>query len=75
MPTYVYRCIETGEEFEYFQKMSDPALTEWPEDVPGYEPGKTKHVKRIISGNVGVVLTGTGFYQTDYVKKNNGGSE
>ncbi len=61
MPTYEYRRKD-GSIFEYFQSMSDNALT--------ICPTTGQPVKRIISGGTGVVYKGTGFYVTDY--KNNG---
>ena len=61
MPTYEYKCSQCEEVFEFFQKMSD-------------EPMKTCPVcsgelKRLISGGMGVIFKGSGFYSTDY--KNN----
>jgi putative FmdB family regulatory protein len=58
MPTYQYRCIKCGKDFEVFQKMSDLALESCP-----YCQGK---VERIISGGAGFLLKGTGFYATDH---------
>lgn len=57
MPTYEYRC-EKGHEFEAFQRMSDPPLTECPECGAGAE--------RRISAGTGLVFKGSGFYITDY---------
>jgi len=57
MPTYEYRC-EKGHEFEAFQKMSDPPLTECPECGGAAE--------RRISAGTGLVFKGSGFYITDY---------
>jgi len=58
MPTYEYKCIECEEVFEVFQKITD-------------EPLKTCQVcggelKRLISGGIGVIFKGSGFYTTDY---------
>ena len=76
MPTYVYKCRETGEEFEYSQSINDDPLEYWPEDVPGFDPDNPKKVFRKISSNIGVMLKGSGFYETDYVrKKSNNNSE
>lgn len=75
MPTYEYICDETGEEFEYFQGINDEPLKEWPEDVKGYEKNKNKKVRRKIGTGIGVMLKGTGFYETDYVKKDSGKSK
>ena len=60
MPTYVYRRAD-GTTFEHFQRITDDALTEDPETgLP---------VSRVISGGAGLQFKGTGFYETDYVKK------
>jgi putative FmdB family regulatory protein len=56
MPTYDYRCKNCGR-FEKVQKITEPALKVCP------ECGEAVH--RLISKNVGIVLKGSGFYQTD----------
>lgn len=58
MPTYEYKCAECEEMFEVFQKMSDEPLKTCP--VCG---GK---LVRLISGGMGVIFKGNGFYTTDY---------
>jgi putative FmdB family regulatory protein len=58
MPTYEYKCTNCEEVFEYFQKMTDEPLREC--TVCGGE------LKRLISGGVGVIFKGSGFYTTDY---------
>ena len=58
MPTYEYRCLECGSEFEHFQKMTDDPLTTCP-DCGG-------EVQRLISRGGGVLFKGAGFYATDY---------
>lgn len=60
MPTYVYRR-EDGSTFETEQRMSEDALTTC--------PTTGQRVKRVITGGTGVIFKGSGFYQTDYVKK------
>ena len=58
MPTYGYRCPACGHEYDKLQKISDLTRAECPEcGTPG---------ERIISGGVGVVFKGSGFYETDY---------
>lgn len=69
MPTYIYKCDETGEEFEYLQSINSEPLKFWPKEVEGYDPNKPKKVHRKIGTGIGVVLKGTGFYETDYVRK------
>lgn len=61
MPTYDYKCLECGDDFEVFQKMSDKFLSECPKCK-----GK---VKRLIGSGMGLIFKGSGFYETDYKKK------
>jgi putative FmdB family regulatory protein len=65
MPTYEYRCLKCGAEFEHFQKMTDEPLETCPECKGD--------VRRLISRGGGVLFKGTGFYATDY-RSDNGGS-
>ena len=58
MPTYEYKCLECGEVFEEFQKITDPPIT-----VCKRCGGE---VKRLISGGSGLLFKGSGFYITDY---------
>ena len=58
MPTYKYKCNECGNEFEEFQAISDDPITVC--------PACKGHTERIITGGVGFVLKGSGFYSTDY---------
>ena len=60
MPTYVYRR-DDGTVFDVFQRITDPALTE--------DPETGRPVVRVISGGAGLQFKGTGFYLTDYVRK------
>ncbi|MFA4838773.1 MAG: zinc ribbon domain-containing protein [Candidatus Neomarinimicrobiota bacterium] len=62
MPTYEYVCSECGYEFENFQSMSSEPLTVCP------KCGKVS-VHRRISGGVGLIFKGSGFYITDYGKR------
>lgn len=58
MPTYDYVCKDCGYEFEEFQSMSAPKLTECP---------KCKgRVERLIGTGAGMIFKGSGFYETDY---------
>ena len=62
MPTYEYCCESCGFEFERFQSIvSEPVKT-----CP--KCGMIT-VRRKISGGVGIVFKGSGFYQTDYARK------
>ena len=61
MPTYEYYCTSCGFEFEEFQSIASEPLSICPKC--------NEHVKRKISGGVGLIFKGTGFYITDYKNK------
>ncbi|MGQ9615308.1 MAG: FmdB family zinc ribbon protein [Spirochaetota bacterium] len=63
MPTYEYRCNECEELFEFFQKITDEPLKTCP--ACGGE------LVRLISGGMGVIFKGHGFYTTDYKNSSN----
>lgn len=68
MPTYEYYCTSCGFEFEEFQSIASEPISICPKC--------NEHVKRKISGGVGLIFKGSGFYITDYKnKKPNKGSE
>ena len=56
MPTYVYKNLNTGDTFELYQPITEPALTEHPETG---DP-----VKRVVQP-VGIAFKGSGFYVND----------
>jgi len=60
MPTYEY-IREDGSTFEIIQKMSDPTLQKC--------PTTGQKVTRAIGSGAGLIFKGSGFYETDYVKK------
>ena len=62
MPTYDYKCENCDHMFEYFQAMSDLPLKKCPEC--------TGKIRRLVSGGSGLIFKGSGFYLTDYAKKN-----
>ena len=62
MPTYDYRCKACGHGFEMMQGMNDPKVKKCP------ACGKRK-LQRLIGPGSGVIFKGTGFYETDYKKK------
>lgn len=64
MPIYEYKCKSCGHEFEIAQRITESSLTLCPEENCGGE------VFRKISKNVGLLFKGSGFYITDYGKKN-----
>ncbi len=61
MPTYTYQCHSCGKIFEKEQKISEEPLKKCP-----YCGGQ---VKRLITGGMGFILKGTGWYVTDYKNK------
>jgi len=71
MPTYEYECKKCNHRFEVFQSMSDEPIKKCPECG--------KQVRRLVSGGVGVIFKGSGFYVTDKdksaVPKGNGSSK
>lgn len=68
MPTYEYRCLTCGHEFEFFQSMSEAPLAHCPHAECPLEEAKkgTGTVERRISAGTGLVFKGSGFYITDY---------
>ena len=62
MPTYDYICSKCNEMYEYFQSMSEDALTKCPKC-------KKDTLRRIISGGTGLIFKGSGYYLTDYKNK------
>ncbi|MCK4606901.1 MAG: zinc ribbon domain-containing protein [candidate division Zixibacteria bacterium] len=58
MPTYLYHCRDCREDFEEFQSITDKPIEVCPRCG-----GKAE---RIITGGVGFLLKGSGFYATDY---------
>lgn len=59
MPTYLYRNLDTGETFEYEQRITDAPLSVHPETGAA--------VKRLIQP-VGIAFKGSGFYVNDSKK-------
>jgi len=66
MPTYEYCCNQCGHEFEKVQRITEPAQAECP--VCG-----SADTRRLISHS-SFILKGTGWYVTDYARKNGGGN-
>ena len=67
MPTYDYQCSECGYKFEKFQSITAGVLKKCP------ECGKMS-LQRLIGTGSGIIFKGSGFYETDYRKKDSGGS-
>jgi putative FmdB family regulatory protein len=57
MPTYEYECTKCGHTFEEFQAITDKPRTRCPEC--------RGRVQKLISGGLGVVFRGEGFYVND----------
>ncbi len=57
MPTYEYSCDYCGNDFEVFQKMSDEPVQICPKCG--------KHVRKVLSGGIGISFKGSGFYVND----------
>ena len=62
MPLYEYECDSCGHRFERIRKFSDPPLEVCP------ECGKSP-VRKLVSSSA-IQFKGSGFYITDYAKKN-----
>ncbi len=65
MPLYEYQCDTCGHRFETIQKFSDPLVDKCP--VCG------AHVHKLPSSPA-IQFKGSGFYITDYPKKDQGGT-
>ena len=61
MPTYEYKCNKCEERFELFQKMNDKPI----ENCPLCKG----NVTRLIGTGIGIIFKGSGFYETDYKRK------
>jgi putative FmdB family regulatory protein len=61
MPTYAYRCKKCAHEFEQVQRISAKPLKICPKC--------SGEIERLVSGGLGIIFKGTGFYETDYKKK------
>ncbi len=62
MPTYDYLCEACNHQFEIFQSITAPSLSECPKCRGS--------VRRLISAGNGLIFKGSGFYITDYKKSN-----
>lgn len=67
MPTYEYECDGCGHEFELFQSMKDDPIKTCPEC-------KKKKVRRLLGSGAGIIFKGSGFYETDYKRKDSSSS-
>jgi len=58
MPTYEYECRKCGQQFEKFQRISEPPVKRC--------PACKGSVRRLMSSGAGLLFKGSGFYITDY---------
>jgi putative FmdB family regulatory protein len=65
MPLYEYECDNCGHRFEVIQKFSDDPLTACP---------KCEGAVRKLLSSPAIQFKGSGWYITDYAKKNSAGS-
>lgn len=65
MPTYIYRR-EDGTSFEIQQRITEDPLATC--------PTTGQPVKRVITGNTGIIFKGSGFYITDYERSGSKGA-
>ncbi|MBD3235703.1 MAG: zinc ribbon domain-containing protein [Candidatus Eisenbacteria bacterium] len=61
MPTYVYECRKCGHRFEEFQGIKDPPRKRCPKCRGA--------VRRVLTPGGGLIFKGSGFYITDYRKR------
>lgn len=66
MPTYQYECSQCAHRFEIFQPITEQPLIHCAEECCPRKPWGKGKVKRIISGGMGLLFKGSGFYITDY---------
>lgn len=68
MPTYDYQCQACGHEVEIFHAMTEQPRKKCP------ACGKNK-LQRQIGLGAGIIFKGSGFYETDYKRKEAGGQK
>ena len=62
MPYYDYKCVKCEKDFEYFHGIREMPKIKCPSCG-------SKKIDKMISWPMGVVFKGSGFYETDYKKK------
>ena len=62
MPTYEYQCQHCGYKIDFFQSVKEAPGTVCP------HCGDSQ-LKRMVSSGAGLIFKGTGFYETDYKRK------
>lgn len=66
MPTYEYKCSSCGYIFEEFQSINDEPIKICPKCGGS--------ASRKISAGIGLIFKGSGFYITDYKRKDSSGN-
>lgn len=69
MPIYEYKCHSCNEIFEIKQGINDEPLKYCPSEECQKRTNGKSEISRVISKNIGFVFNGSGFYLTDYAKK------
>lgn len=67
MPTYEYVCKNCGYRFEELQSIAAEPIKTCPQC-------EKDTVERLVSGGAGLIFKGSGFYITDYARKNSTGN-
>lgn len=62
MPTYDYECKKCSHAFELFQQITAKPVKKCPKCGGD--------VRRLIGSGAGIIFKGSGFYETDYKRKN-----
>ena len=65
MPTYGYECKACGRSMDIFQRMTEDPLKKCPECG-------ADALERQIGMGAGIIFKGSGFYETDYKRKDSG---
>lgn len=63
MPTYEFRCLDCGHEWDELRPMDKPIPDGCPECY-------SQNIKKLVSRGGGVIFRGNGWYSTDYGGKN-----
>ncbi|MDD3375748.1 MAG: zinc ribbon domain-containing protein [Candidatus Omnitrophica bacterium] len=62
MPTYEYECSKCGHQLEILQSITEKPLKKCPEC-------QKNNLQRLLGSGAGIIFKGSGFYETDYKKK------
>ena len=62
MPTYEYECSSCNHQLEILQSITEKPLKKCPEC-------QKNNLQRLLGTGAGIIFKGSGFYETDYKKK------